>query len=176
LPFTLAVVIACSAEAQQRRPQNTNDPGGIEPLSALTHKDDPPAEKVSVTKHSITVHGTTLHYTATTTRMPIRTKTGEVDAEMFYVAYTLDGSTEKRPLTFAFNGGPGSATIWLHMGAFGPRRVKLEADGNMPPPPFEIEDNPETWLDKTDIVFVDAIGTGYSRALTPEAGKNTGDS
>jgi carboxypeptidase C (cathepsin A) len=147
------------------------EPGGIEPMAALLHKDEPPAEKPAVTHHSITVHGKTLQYTATVGRMPIKTKTGAVDAEMFYVSYTLDGATEKRPLTFAFNGGPGSATIWLHMGAFGPRRVKLEPNGAMPAPPFQIEDNQSTWLDKTDLVFVDAIGTGYSRALTPEAGR-----
>jgi carboxypeptidase C (cathepsin A) len=103
--------------------------------------------------------------------MPIKTSTGITDAEMFYVAYTLDKAGPKRPLTFAFNGGPGSATIWLHMGAFGPKRVKMQTNGFMPAPPFELEDNQDTWLDKTDLVFVDAIGTGYSRALTAEAGK-----
>lgn len=164
------------AHAQRRGGQaqygpNTRVPGGIEPVKALEHKDEPPVEKPVITHHSITVNGKTLHYTATTGRMPIQTSLGVTDAEMFYVAYTLDNAVPKRPLTFAFNGGPGSATIWLHMGAFGPKRVKMLPNGFMPAPPFELEDNPDTLLDKTDIVFIDAIGTGYSRALTPEAGK-----
>jgi carboxypeptidase C (cathepsin A) len=166
----LALSVPVSA---QRRGTSTvpSEPGGIEPLSTLLHKDEPPVEKLAITHHTITVHGKTLKYTATTGRLPIKTKTGETDAEMFYVAYTLDDAGEKRPLTFAFNGGPGSATIWLHMGAFGPRRVKLESNGAMPAPPFEIEDNQETLLDRSDLVFIDAIGTGYSRALSAEAGK-----
>ncbi len=144
-------------------------PGGIEPK--LDHKDDAPLEAPVVTHHSFVLNGKTLQYTATTGRMPIKTHTGVVDARMFYVAYTLDKAGPGRPLTFAFNGGPGSATIWLHMGAFGPKRVKMLPNGFMPAPPFELEDNPDSWLDKTDLVFVDAIGTGYSRALTAEAGK-----
>ncbi len=153
------------------RPTGDNAPGGIEPAVALTHKEEVSVEKPIVTHHSVTVHGKALQYTATTGRMPIKNKEGKIDAFMFYVAYTLDGGTEKRPLTFAFNGGPGSATIWLHMGAFGPKRVKMLSNGFMPSPPFQLEDNQDTWLDKTDLVFIDAIGTGYSRALTPESGK-----
>src|SRR6202051_4432399 len=88
---------------------------------------------------------------------------------MFYVAYTLDGQeAAKRPLTFAFNGGPGSASIWLHMGALGPRRVVLQPDGFMPPAPYRLEDNPYTLLDKSDLVLIDAIGTGFSRAADAE--------
>jgi carboxypeptidase C (cathepsin A) len=127
--------------------------------------------KTSITHHRITIGGKTLSYTATTERLPIKNDQGNVEAEMFYVAYTLDNGGAKRPLTFAFNGGPGSATIWLHMGAFGPKRVKLKPNGFMPAPPFELEDNQNTLLDRTDLVFVDAIGTGYSRAMTPELGK-----
>ena len=88
---------------------------------------------------------------------------------MFYVAYTLDGQdAAKRPLTFAFNGGPGSASIWLHMGALGPRKVVLQPDGFMPPAPYRMEDNPYTLLDKSDLVLIDAIGTGFSRAADAE--------
>ena len=128
-------------------------------------------EKPSVTHHKATVRGKVLQYTATAGRLPIRNETGHIEAQMFYVAYTLDAAQSKRPLTFAFNGGPGSATIWLHMGCFGPKRVKMLPNGFMPPPPYEWEDNANTILDKTDLVFVDAIGTGYSRAVTPELGK-----
>jgi carboxypeptidase C (cathepsin A) len=128
-------------------------------------------EKPVITHHKITVGGKALAYTATTGFLPIKDDQGHVEAHMFYVAYTLDTSGPKRPLTFAFNGGPGSATIWLHMGCFGPKRVKMRPNGFMPPPPFEWEDNQNTILDRTDLVFVDAIGTGYSRATTPELGK-----
>ena len=124
-----------------------------------------------VTHHKMTLAGKALAYTATTGFLPIKDDQGKVEARMFYVAYTLDGASGKRPLTFAFNGGPGSATIWLHMGCFGPKRVKMQSNGFMPPPPFEWEDNQNTILDKTDLVFIDAIGTGYSRATNPELGK-----
>lgn len=122
-----------------------------------------------VTHHSITVDGKALKYTATAGRLPIKRADGKIEAEMFYVAYTLDGeNAAKRPLTFAFNGGPGSASIWLHMGALGPRRVVLESDGFMPPAPYRMEDNPYTLLDKSDLVLIDAIGTGFSRAENAE--------
>jgi carboxypeptidase C (cathepsin A) len=122
-----------------------------------------------VTHHQITVDGKLLKYTATTGRLPIKRGDGKIEAEMFYVAYTLDGQdAAKRPLTFAFNGGPGSASIWLHMGALGPRKVVLGPDGFMPPAPYHIEDNPHTLLDKSDLVLIDAIGTGFSRAADAE--------
>ena len=117
------------------------------------------------THHQITVDGKLLKYTATAGRLPIKRGDGKIEAEMFYVAYTLDGQdAARRPLTFAFNGGPGSASIWLHMGALGPKRVVLQADGFMPPAPYRMEDNPYTLLDKSDLVLIDAIGTGFSRA------------
>ncbi len=128
-------------------------------------------QKPVITHHKISMGGKSLAYTATTGFLQLKDDQGKVEAHMFYVAYTLDGATQKRPLTFAFNGGPGSATIWLHMGCFGPKRVKMQSNGFMPPPPFEWEDNQNTILDKTDLVFVDAIGTGYSRTATPELGK-----
>jgi carboxypeptidase C (cathepsin A) len=122
-----------------------------------------------VTHHQITVDGKLLKYSATTGRLPIKRGDGKIEAEMFFVAYTLDGQdAAKRPLTFAFNGGPGSSTIWLHMGALGPRKVVLQPEGFMPPAPYHIEDNPYTLLDKTDLVLIDAIGTGFSRAADAE--------
>ncbi len=125
-----------------------------------------------VTHHQITVDGKALKYTATTGRLPIKRGDGKIEAEMFFVAYTLDGQdAEKRPLTFAFNGGPGSATIWLHMGALGPRRAALQPDGLLPPAPYRIADNPHTLLDKSDVVFIDAISTGFSRAANAEMSK-----
>ena len=125
-----------------------------------------------ITHHQVSVNGKALKYSATTGRLPIKRGDGKIEAEMFFVAYTLDGQeASKRPLTFAFNGGPGSASIWLHMGALGPQRVVLNPDGFLPPAPYRIEDNPYTLLDKSDLVLVDAIGTGFSRAETAEIGK-----
>ena len=122
-----------------------------------------------VTHHEITVNGKPLHYTATAGRLPIKRADGKTEAQMFFVAYTLDGqAASRRPLTFAFNGGPGSSSIWLHMGALGPKRVVLQPDGFMPPAPYRLEDNPYTLLDKSDLVMVDAIGTGFSRAADAE--------
>jgi len=125
-----------------------------------------------VTHHQVTPDGKVLKYTATAGRLPIKRGDGKIEAEMFFVAYTLDGQDAgKRPLTFAFNGGPGSATIWLHMGALGPRRVVLQPDGFLPPAPYHVADNPSTLLDKSDVVFVDAISTGFSRAANAELSK-----
>ncbi|MGD0508769.1 MAG: peptidase S10 [Terriglobales bacterium] len=128
----------------------------------------PPA----ITHHQITLNGKLLSYTATAGRLPIKRGDGKTEAEMFFVAYALDGQDAgKRPLTFAFNGGPGSASVWLHMGALGPKRVVLQPNGFMPAAPYRLEDNPDTLLDRSDIVMVDAMATGYSRAATAELTK-----
>ena len=133
-----------------------------------------------ITHHQIAVNGKTLSYTATAGRLPLKRGDGKTEAEMFFVAYTLDGQDAgKRPLTFSFNGGPGSASVWLHMGALGPKRVVLQSNGFMPAAPYRLEDNPDTLLDRSDIVMVDAMATGYSRAATAELTKKflgvTGD-
>jgi carboxypeptidase C (cathepsin A) len=148
----------------------TQQPGGQtgqRPQGAPTPN---PEEPPVVTHHSITVGGKELKYTATTGMMPIKNRDGETEARIFFMAYTLDGveNRSSRPLTFSFNGGPGSASVWLHMGAIGPRRVPMNADGTMPPPPYKLVDNQYTWLDQSDLVFIDPVGTGYSRALNPQ--------
>jgi len=139
--------------------------------SPTADREEPPV----VTHHSIRAGSRTLDYTVTTGFMPLKNAvSGDVEARIFYMAYTLDGASrsEKRPLMFSFNGGPGSASVWLHLGALGPRRVKMLDDGLMPPPPYEMEDNQQTWLTDTDLVFIDPVGTGFSRAAKPElAGK-----
>ena len=136
--------------------------------AAEAQKETPPV----VTHHEIHVGGRVLHYTATTGLMPIRNnENDEIEANIFFMAYTLDNAGPNRPLMFSFNGGPGSASVWLHLGAIGPRRVKMLPDGSMPPPPFELIDNQQTWLDQTDLVFIDPVGTGYSRATKKEFGK-----
>lgn len=173
--------------AAQKTPESANTP---EPSTAPPQEPRPPAPTKEtsgdkdkdkeehfdmtevapiVTHHQITVSGKLLKYTATAGRLPIKRGDGKIEAEMFFVAYTVDGQDAgKRPLTFAFNGGPGSASIWLHMGALGPRRVVLQPDGFMPPAPYHLEDNQYALLDKSDLVLVDAIGTGFSRAADSE--------
>ncbi len=125
-----------------------------------------------ITHHQLTLSGKALSYTATAGRLPLKRGDGKIEAEMFFVAYTVDGAdATKRPLTFAFNGGPGSASVWLHMGALGPKRVVLQPNGFMPAAPYRVEDNPDTLLDRSDIVMVDAMSTGYSRAANAELTK-----
>src|SRR5262249_10515619 len=106
-----------------------------------------PEEPPVVTKHQIRAGGRTLSYTATVGMMPIKNRDGETEARIFYMAYTLDdaGGKARRPLTFSFNGGPGSASVWLHLGAIGPKRVRMNPDGTMPAPPYELVDNDHTW-------------------------------
>jgi carboxypeptidase C (cathepsin A) len=132
----------------------------------------PPVEKTSKTSHSIQINGKTLAYTATAGTLVLR-KEEKPWASMFYVAYTLDGATEvsKRPITFAFNGGPGSASVWLHMGALGPKRVDMGPDGTQPKPPYRLVDNQDTALEFTDLVFIDPVTTGFSRAAPGEQDK-----
>jgi carboxypeptidase C (cathepsin A) len=102
--------------------------------------------------------------------MPIRDAKGEAEARIFFMAYTRDdaGPAESRPLLFSFNGGPGSSSVWLHLGALGPRRVPAPDEPTIPGPPFKLVDNDATWLDRADLVFIDPVGTGYSRAAKPE--------
>jgi len=161
--------------AENAKPPESAKPGEASKPEEATDKEEhydvaevPPV----VTHHQISLNGKTLNYTATAGRLPIKRGDGKIEAEMFFVAYTLDGQDAgKRPLTFAFNGGPGSASVWLHMGALGPKRVVLEQNGFMPAAPYRTEDNPDTLLDRSDIVMVDAISTGYSRAATAELTK-----
>jgi len=163
-----------SAEERREEPQRPSPPesasspeGREAALRRLKWdmKEVPPV----VTHHEIHLDGKVLRYTATAGRLPIKDQAGTIEAEMFFVAYTLDGAdASRRPLTFAFNGGPGSASLWLHLGALGPRKVVLAKDGMMPASPYRFMDNPGTPLDKTDLVLVDAIGTGYSRPADME--------
>src|SRR5229473_3047988 len=159
-----------------QQPTTTQTTGA--PTGGQTGQTRPPQERPSpvpeevpvITHHEITVGGKTLKYTATVGMMPIKNREGETEARIFFMAYTLDDVSKRahRPLTFSFNGGPGSASVWLHLGAIGPRRVPMNPDGTMPAPPYALVDNQQTWLDQTDLVFIDPVGTGYSRAARPE--------
>lgn len=120
----------------------------------------------SVTKHSLRLaSGKTINYTATAGYTLLKTEEGEPRAKIFSVAYTLDGVADpaKRTITYAFNGGPGSASVWLHMGALGPKRIVMTEEGGATPPPYQVVDNEYSWLEFTDLVFIDPVMTGFSR-------------
>jgi len=128
-----------------------------------------PEEKTSVTHHSARIGGQQINYTATAATYVIRADDGSPKATMFYVAYTKDGvDAAKRPLSFVYNGGPGSASLFTHMG-MGPKRVTLTADGHGMPAPYSVVDNEDSFLDATDLIFIDAISTGYSRPAPGES-------
>lgn len=160
-----------AAARSNYRPQT----GTASTLSAdkLSEREKDPAtsnDKPVITRHELRVGGRSLKYTVTTGMMPLKNQAGDTEARIFYIAYTADnaGSSAQRPLIFSFNGGPGSSSVWLHLGALGPKRVRMLDDGGMPAPPYELVDNEYTWLDQADMVFIDPVGTGYSRAAKPE--------
>jgi len=114
------------------------------------------------TRHALDLPGGRLPYVARAGVLPLRDEFDELEAEVFFTAYELEGVPDRsaRPLTFLFNGGPGSASIWLHLGAAGPYRARMEDEGWMPKPPYELTPNEFTWLGFSDLVFVDPVGTG----------------
>ena len=151
-------------------PPATKSASPQEPVPDKTKTKTSTDEEPVITHHRISAGGQELKYTATAALMPIKDSKGETEARIFYIAYTLDDppAGTLRPVMFSFNGGPGSASIWLHLGALGPRRVPITDEPVIPAPPFRLVDNEETWLDRTDLVFIDPVGTGYSRAAKPE--------
>lgn len=141
-------------------------------------KEEKPAPKDNLvqTKHTVIIGGKEIKYTVTAGTMVMKEETADREkeaegekprAQMFFVAYTKDGGANKskRPITFSFNGGPGSSSVWLHLGVLGPRRVELTFDGGLPQPPFKLTDNEYSLLDETDLVFIDPVSTGYSRPV-----------
>lgn len=168
------LVLTASMTVQAARFERGGEPRrppfarGEAPTSASTPSAPaaPAVEALSITHHSITLGGRTLDYTATAGLMPLKDETGKLDASIFFIAYTLgrDKPDPHRPLMFAFNGGPGAAALWLHVGGLGPKRVVMEADGTVLTRNNQLIDNEFTWLDLSDLVFVDPVGTGYSRA------------
>lgn len=135
-----------------------------------TKKAEEPKEERIQTKHSIVIGGQSIPYTATAGTLLLKTEEGDAKASIFYIAYTRDDAkdTATRPLTFSFNGGPGSSSVWMHLGMLGPRIVQMGADGSVPPPPFKLVDNPHSLLDVTDLVFIDPVSTGFSRPVKGE--------
>ncbi len=126
-----------------------------------------PKEKVSTTRHTVVIGEQEIPYTATAGTLLLKDEQGQPKASLFYVAYTRDDveNVARRPITFSFNGGPGSSSVWLHMGVIGPRRVLMDPEGNPLPPPYTLVNNEYSLLDVTDLVFIDPVSTGYSRAV-----------
>lgn len=156
------------SQAEKRESEETKDEG---------KHPDIPEDKLSVTHHSVTINGEEICYTATAGTLVLKEeidKEGEKPkASVFFIAYTRDDveDTSKRPITFSFNGGPGSSSVWLHLGVLGPRCVKPDEDGELPHPPYQLTNNDCSILDKTDLVFIDPVSTGFSRAVPGEEAK-----
>ena len=152
---TLALAMAAPPAPAQDKPA----------AAARTDQDIPPPQ-VSVTRGTGVFGGQTINYTATASETYLKGEDGSPRAAIFSVAYVKDGADPNRPVTFLFNGGPGSGSVWLHMGAFGPKRVAIPSDARDDgAPPYPIVANPDSLLDVTDIVFIDPVGTGFSHAL-----------
>ncbi len=157
--LTLALGAVCMAGSETRPTSDTTD------LPAPSADD-----KLSVTQGQIEVSGRSIAYNATAGTMLLKEEGGK-KANFFFVAYTQRpaGAPQTRPVTFVFNGGPGAAAVWLHLGAMGPQRVVVGEHGEAPAPPHALSDNPQSWLDLTDLVFIDPVGTGFSRAVDGKA-------
>src|SRR5262249_30811083 len=154
-------VIRCLVVLAFPQAQDTH-PGTGQPAAAVTGPaSELPAD--SVTQHTITLDGRPLSYKATAGTLLLSGPKGEAAAKIFYVAYTAD-TGGPRALTFAFKGGPGAAAAFLHLGALGPRIIPFKDNGAAPVLPVQLADNPDSWLAFTDLVFIDPVGTGYSRA------------
>ncbi len=188
--FVLGSVSGAYAQRRQtpaeKPPEKSDDKTAEKPgdkttgdKSADKSKDDKskdekkPEEKIVQTKHTVKIGGQEIKYTATAGTILLKLEDGTPKASVFYVAYTKDDVSDltKRPVTFTFNGGPGAASIWLHLGAFGPRRVQMGDVGALLPPPYKLVDNEYSLLDITDLVFIDPVSTGYSRAVPGEPPK-----
>ena len=163
----LAIASLLPVAAQEVRPQavHAEPPQATsKPESARTGERTPSLPPDSVTRHVVELPGRTLAFTATAGSLPLTNGQGRLLAELAYIAYALsDADPLPRPVTFAFNGGPGSASAWLHLGALGPWRLPMTGETASPSAAPALVPNAETWLDFTDLVLIDPIGTGYSR-------------
>lgn len=161
-----------------------NPPADSEPRVPATGP-APATDRLVTRHHQATIGGATVRYTTTTGRIVLHQEKrafGDAQAvwegakpraEVFFVAYAREGVADpaRRPVTFSFNGGPGSSSVWLHLGLLGPKRVALREDGMAVPPPYRLVENDASLLDETDLVFIDPVGTGFSRAVTGEKPK-----
>ncbi|MDP2137251.1 MAG: hypothetical protein Q8J74_05305, partial [Candidatus Didemnitutus sp.] len=160
LALSLLVLGATLALSAQESPKERSEAKPAAPV--VVEKDPLP----SVTEHEVTIGGKVIRYQAKAGYLVLKNDKGEPRGNLFYVAYTKQGENDpaKRPLTFSFNGGPGASSVWLHMGGLGPKRVIMGERGTAVPPPYQWTDNEWSWLDETDLVFVDPVSSGFSRA------------
>lgn len=170
--FALAA-LSLAAPGQMKDAEQDEHPAAAPKGEAEHESEDEPEDKEAdhvVTSHTLAVDGRELAYSARAGTLELARENGEARARVFFVAYTLDGIEDlsARPITFCFNGGPGSSSVWLHLGTIGPRRVELSDEGWAPAPPYRVVPNRETWLDDSDLVFVDPVTTGYSRPAEGE--------
>ena len=175
LKFWSALVLALTllAAPLTAQPPADANAAAAKPDKGPDKKPAPPEEKSSRTQHSITLDGQKIPYTATAGTILLKDDDGTVRATVFSISYTRDGVKDPgtRPVTFSFNGGPGSASLWVHMGAFGPKRVERDPEGMSMKPPGRLIDNDLSILDLTDLVFIDPVDTGYSRTAPGQDGK-----
>ena len=164
---------------QQQQPQGeqAQQPAGGPSTAPAEQKDGKKpdgksdGDKLSVTEHELAVNGRALRYKATAGTIAMKDEGGKHKADVFFVAYDKTPAADNpaaRPITFVFNGGPGAAAVWLHLGTAGPMRVRLNEEGDAPPPPYGLVENETTWLEASDMVFIDPVGTGYSRPAPGE--------
>ncbi len=159
-PLTVQADEATEAEKPKVTIQTIETDGGAKESAA--------AGDLTITHGSVEIAGRAIAYTATAGTLPLLGDDGKKKADVFFVAYTADGGDAKRPVTFAFNGGPGSSSVWLHLGLLGPKRVALPDNPVVPVPPTGLKPNEFSLLDKTDLVFIDPVSTGYSRPVEGE--------
>jgi carboxypeptidase C (cathepsin A) len=152
-------------------PEKKAGTGGPDPAAAPTPQPAPADRPFAVTKHTVTIGGKPIAYTATAGTLTVNKPDEKPGARMYFTAYTVDGIKDlaARPITFVFNGGPGSSSVWLHLGGLGPRRVQMNDEGVVAKAPYGLVDSEHSLLDVTDMVFVDPVMTGYSRPLPGEA-------
>jgi carboxypeptidase C (cathepsin A) len=165
----LAVFATLSLTAAE--PAGTNAPATNTPAAKSDVATIPDASyRPVLITNTVTIAGELVTYTAETGMLPVLKADGTAKASVFYVAYTRQDlpKTAARPVTFCFNGGPGSASVWLHLGALGPRRTRMNADGSQAPAPYALVDNEYSVLNASDLVFIDPVATGYSRAAKDE--------
>jgi len=167
LAFASPLRIVAADDAPTNTPPAATNAPAKEPAKEKSKEAE---EKLVQSKHTVTIDGQTIHYTASTGTIFLRDEDDKPTASVFYIAYTRDDTKDltARPVTFSFNGGPGSSSVWMHLGMLGPRRIHLADDGSAVPPPYKLVDNEYSLLDESDLVFIDPVSTGFSRAIPPK--------
>lgn len=168
--LALAILLAVNAIAADAPSEKTNAPAAKKDDAKLTPAVPDATRKAVVVTNTVVISGQPVTYTVETGMLPLLKTDGAPRASVFYIAYTKVGETNAatRPVMFCFNGGPGSSSVWLHLGGLGPRRVKMNEDGTLPKPPFGLVDNDYSILNSTDLVFIDPVATGFSRPTKEE--------